>query len=90
MFGNLTNLLNPQAFIVGGGISRAGEQLLAPIRRLLPDYVWPRLARGLDVVAAELLNDAGLMGAAAQAMERLEAAACGGRNASFPVPGGRG
>ena len=72
VFGALTNLLNPQAFIVGGGISRAGEQLLAPIRRRLPDYAWPLLAREIDVVAAGLRNDAGLLGAAAQAMERLE------------------
>ncbi len=79
VFGMLVNLLNPQAFIVGGGISRAGERLLAPIRRRLADYAWPLLVRGVDVVAAELQNDAGLLGAAAQALERIELQSSGER-----------
>ncbi len=83
VFGLLINLLNPQACIVAGGISRAGEQLLAPIRRYLPDYAWPLLVRGVDVIAAALQNDAGLLGAAAQAGERAGLAM-----SRRPTPGG--
>lgn len=72
VFGSLTNLLNPQALIVAGGISRAGERLLAPIRRHLPDFTWPRLTKELAVLAGRLQEDAGLIGAAAQALERVE------------------
>ena len=45
--------------------------LLEPIRRRLPDHCWPQIGNGVKVVAAELRNDAGILGAAAQALERL-------------------
>jgi glucokinase len=71
-FGSMLNLLNLEACIVGGGISQAGEIVLEPIRRHLADHCWPLIASGVQVVTAELLNDAGILGAAAQAFERLE------------------
>jgi glucokinase len=70
-FGSLLNILDLQACIVGGGVSDAGETLLEPIRRRLPDHCWPQIAHGVSVRAAELRNDAGILGAAAQAFERL-------------------
>ena len=72
-FGSILNILDLEACIVGGGVSQAGDILLEPIRRRLPDHCWPQIARGVTVVAAELRNDAGILGAAAQAVERLEA-----------------
>jgi glucokinase len=71
-FGSILNILDLQACIVGGGVSEAGEALLEPVRRHLPDYCWPQIASGVQVVVAELRNDAGILGAAAQAFERLE------------------
>lgn len=70
--GTILNLLDLEACIIGGGISGGGETVLAPIRRHLADHCWPMIAQGVRVVAAELLNDAGILGAAAQAFERLE------------------
>ena len=72
-FGSLLNILDLEACIVGGGVSQAGEMLLEPIRRHLPDHCWPQICQGVQVVAAELRNDAGILGAAAQAFERLDA-----------------
>lgn len=72
-FGSLLNILDLEACIVGGGVSEAGEILLSPIRRHLPDHCWPQICQGVQIVAAELRNDAGILGAAAQAFERLEA-----------------
>lgn len=69
---NLVNLFRPEAVLFGGGISAEGENLLAPLR----EYVYPRIyvsetyAR-LDLVRAELGNDAGIFGAAQFAYERL-------------------
>lgn len=71
VLGSVLNLLDVEAFIFGGGVSRAGEVLLAPIRRRLPDYTWPLVLQGVQVIPAELSNDAGVLGAAAQAFERL-------------------
>jgi glucokinase len=68
--GTLINVFNPQALIIGGGVSQAGEILLTPLRRRLADFAWPTLREGVEVIAAELANDAGLLGAAAGAMDR--------------------
>jgi glucokinase len=80
-FGSILNTLDLEACIVGGGVSEAGEMLLAPIRRHLPDHCWPQIGEGVEVLAAELRNDAGILGAAAQAWERLEPAT---RSGAFP------
>jgi glucokinase len=72
-FGSILNILDLEACIVGGGVSQAGDLLLEPIRRHLPDYCWPQICQGVTVAAAELRNDAGILGAAAQALERLDA-----------------
>jgi glucokinase len=71
-FGSLLNVLDLEACIVGGGVSEAGEILLEPIRRHLPDHCWRQTGSGVIVRTAELRNDAGILGAAAQAFERLE------------------
>ena len=56
--------LNPERFIIGGGVSKAGEFLFDQIRetfmKLTPDPV----TRGVSIVPAELGNDAGMIGAA--------------------------
>lgn len=71
-FGGILNVLDLQACIVGGGVSEAGEMILEPIRRNLPDFTWPEICKDVRVLAAELGNDAGILGAAAQAVERLQ------------------
>ena len=71
-FGTLLNVLNLEACLVGGGVSEAGDILLQPIRRHLADHCWPQIGEGVEVLAAELRNDAGILGAAAQAFERLQ------------------
>jgi glucokinase len=70
-FGTLLNVLDLEACMIGGGVSDAGETLLSPVRRHLPDFCWPQVGKDVKIVAAELRNDAGILGAAAQAMERL-------------------
>lgn len=62
---SLSAILDPEVVVIGGGVSAAGELLLGPIRdayqRNLP-------ARGfrpeLELKVAELVNDAGVVGAA--------------------------
>ncbi len=70
-FGSLLNALDLEACMIGGGVSEAGEMLLEPVRRHLPDHCWPQVCNGVKVLAAALRNDAGILGAAAQAYERL-------------------
>jgi glucokinase-like ROK family protein len=70
--GSILNLLDLQACLVGGGVAEAGDILLTPVRERLADFCWPEIARGVHVLPAALGNDAGVLGAAAQALERLQ------------------
>ena len=53
--------------MIGGGISAAGEALLGPARAEYERRVL-RATSGARIVAAELGNDAGVLGAAALAL----------------------
>ncbi|MBF9073105.1 ROK family protein [Streptacidiphilus fuscans] len=55
--------------VLGGGVLRAGELLLAPLRHHLTTYAALPFTQGLQVRAAELGTDAGLIGAAALALD---------------------
>jgi len=72
VFGNLVNIFNPQACIIGGGISAAGKELLQPVREYIADFAWPLPLQGVKIHKASLQNEAGVLGAAAQCLERLE------------------
>jgi glucokinase len=72
-FGSLLNTLNLQACVLGGGVSQAGDAIAGPVRRHLPDYGWPLVLTGVEVVLAELGNDAGILGAAAGILDELYA-----------------
>lgn len=60
----LAVVLNPQRFIVGGGVSKAGEVLFEPIRETFRKYTPENMQEGVDIVPATLGNDAGVVGAA--------------------------
>ncbi len=57
-------VLNPQLFIVGGGVSRAGDILLHLIRENFVKYTPEASRKGVNIVSAVLGNDAGVVGAA--------------------------
>lgn len=68
----LVNVLDPQIVVVGGGAILAGELLLEPARTAFVDAVEaPEFRPRVPIVAAELGNDAGAVGAAALALEEL-------------------
>ncbi|MCG7408829.1 ROK family glucokinase [Paenibacillus sp. ACRRX] len=56
--------LNPERFIIGGGVSKAGEFLFEQIRETFLKLTPEPVTRGVSIVAAELGNDAGMIGAA--------------------------
>ncbi len=62
---NLINIFQPDVLCVGGGISREGETLLGPVRKIVESGVYSKNNPGQTVIkAAELGNDAGIIGAA--------------------------
>ena len=63
---NLMHLFNPQCFVLGGGVTQAGELLFKPIRRTAQRNVQvPQYAEGVEIVPAALGDDVGLLGALA-------------------------
>ena len=56
-------LLDPEVFIIGGGVSKAGEILITYVQKYYKKYVWPG-CRDKKFVLAKLGNDAGIYGAA--------------------------
>jgi glucokinase len=59
------NIFNPEVVVVGGGIMAAGELLLGVAREEAGRRALRAAWREVEVVAAELGNDAGVLGAAA-------------------------
>lgn len=60
----LSVTLNPQRFIIGGGVSNAGALLLDAVRENYEKYTPEASRQGVDIVPAQLGNDAGVVGAA--------------------------
>jgi glucokinase len=67
---DLVALLDPELVVLGGGVSEAGDLLLAPTRSAFEESLVARAHRPLaDIVLATLGNDAGLVGVADLARE---------------------
>ncbi|MBI4550762.1 MAG: ROK family protein [Candidatus Latescibacteria bacterium] len=61
---SLTNILNPEMFIIGGGMINAGELLFEPIWSEVRSRSYTWSASILRIVPATLGDDAGVIGAA--------------------------
>ncbi|WP_409343943.1 ROK family glucokinase [Paenibacillus sp. MBLB4367] len=61
---SLAVVVNPQRFVIGGGVSKAGDILFNPIRDIFKKYTPDAAQEGVDIVPAKLGNDAGVVGAA--------------------------
>jgi len=64
-------LLNPDAFVIGGGVAQAGDLIFGPLKRkvqsMLSTVVWERL----QIVPARYSNEAGIIGNAALAADAV-------------------
>lgn len=74
MLTNIAWLLNPDRIVIGGGVAKAGRLLFEPIKRTIRERVSPVYYDHLEVVPAELGNDAGIIGSAALAIDAAERA----------------
>ncbi|HET6551536.1 MAG TPA: ROK family protein [Solirubrobacter sp.] len=74
---SLVNVFEPELVVIGGGVARTGEQLLAPVRERVPrDAMGP--AASARIVASSLGERVGVIGAATVAFERVAAGSRGG------------
>lgn len=70
---NIVNIFNPEVVIVGGGVIAAGELLLAPARAVVAERALPYLRDVARIVPAHFGVEAGMVGAAALALDGLAA-----------------
>lgn len=68
--GNVANLMNPQRFVLGGSVTKAGERWWEVLRKTARDTALPEV--DLEIVPAALGDDAPLWGAVALAEEALQ------------------
>jgi len=66
----IVNLLDPEVVIISGGIARAGAILFDPVRRTVDRLILGAGFRDLKIIPAKLGDDAGVLGAAAWAVEK--------------------
>jgi glucokinase len=63
--GNLMNIVNPEAIVIGGGVALAGDILFNPLKEEIKKTALAVAINGVKIVPAVLGNDAGVVGAAA-------------------------
>lgn len=68
---NSSAILNPEKIVIGGGVSKAGDILLTPLRAKYKKYAFKPIAENTEISLAELGNDAGIVGAAWLAANKI-------------------
>lgn len=61
---NLSNGLNPEKIVIGGGVSKAGDTILQPVKEQFARFAFPRVLDGVEITIATIGNDAGVIGGA--------------------------
>ena len=69
---SIVNLFEPELVVVGGGVARAGEQLLGPARTWVLEHAMGPAAGAVDIVQAALGDQVGVVGAAAIVYDRAQ------------------
>lgn len=67
-FVNLVNIFNPPLIIVGGGLSKAGNLIFEPIKKIVGKMAYSVSAQSVKIVPAQLKENSGLLGAAGLVM----------------------
>ncbi|MTJ55622.1 ROK family protein [Anabaena sp. UHCC 0253] len=68
--GNVANLMNPQRFVLGGGVTKAGDNFWNVVRKVARETALPEV--NFEVVRALLGDDAPLWGAVALGLNVLD------------------
>lgn len=68
---DLVNAFEPDVAVLGGGVTRSGDDLLVPVREIVAAGAMAPAAHAATVVLAEFGDAVGVVGAAAVALDRL-------------------
>ena len=72
----LANMLNPETIVLSGAIVQSSDILLASVREAVYGESHPLVTRDLPIMRSQMSSSAGLVGAAAMAVEELFAPRC--------------
>ena len=72
---DVINALEPDLVVLGGGVTRAGEALLAPVRAVVAREAMTPARAATPIERSALGDDVGIVGAAATAFELMSATA---------------
>jgi glucokinase len=67
----LVNTFNPEVIVIGGGAARGGDLLLEPARAVIARHALPPAREEVRVLPAHYGDEAGMLGAAAMALESV-------------------
>lgn len=67
-FASIAYVIQPQAFIIGGGVATEADLLFDLIRKQLKERLSPHFYQRIEIKAAELGNNAGMIGCATLAL----------------------
>jgi len=67
----LVNFYNPSLIVIGGGVAKLGDLLLASIREIIYHRSLPLATRGISIQLSSLGDDGGVIGAAALVLGEL-------------------
>jgi glucokinase len=69
---NVINLLNPEVIVLGGGVmDQLADEMMAIIIETAKDYALTGTAKGIEIIASRLGDDAGITGAAVLARREV-------------------
>jgi glucokinase len=72
---SIIHAFNPALVVLGGGVTRAGDDLFAPVRDVVAKRTMPWLRDVVEVVPAALGTSTGILGAVAVALDARDGAA---------------
>jgi glucokinase len=67
---SIVNLFEPELVVIGGGVSRSGEQLIGPVRELVRASTMKPAGEKADIVASAFGDHVGVVGAVAIVYDR--------------------
>jgi glucokinase len=67
---SIVNLFEPELVVIGGGVTRSGDQLLAPVRAAVREGAMRPAGDAVDVVVSSFGDRVGVVGAAAIVYDR--------------------
>ncbi|MBB6454269.1 glucokinase [Salirhabdus euzebyi] len=72
MLANLAVTTDPDKIIIGGGVAKAGNQLLTPLKAAFSKFVLGKINETCEIFIAQLGNDAGVVGGAYYVKQQLQ------------------